>query len=175
MSEKPAGQDEKSNLDTLAEQLQACTTVTELFKLASSDPFRAGASTLNEGDTKTLRGVYHAQQQQLDGQIKMAEIDGQTVNIVSVEWWSSDLGEGVTFKLHTDREPERTYKVRTSSAAVLRFAQRLRETPTEKEPVRALFQLVAVSDPKRAKEGQQRWDVRRLPPAAKPGTGGVPF
>jgi len=169
VAEKP------SNLDTLAQQLDACTTVTDLFKLASSDAFRAGAATLNESEVKTLRGVYHARQQSLDGAIKMDQLDGQTVNVVSIDWWQSDYGDGVTLTVHPEREPDKTYKTRTSSAPVVNFARRLRETPTEKAPVRALFQLVPVSDPERAKLGQKRWNVRRLPPAAQGLEGGVPF
>ena len=165
----------ETNLNVLAAQLDGCATVTDLFKLASSDAFRAGALNLTESDHKSLRGVYQARYQALDGAIKMEQLNGQTVNVVGIDWWQSDYGDGVTFHVHPEREPDKLYKARTSSAPCVNFAQRLRETPTEKEPVRALFQLVPVSDPQRAALGQMRWNIRRLPPLAARSEGGVPF
>ena len=170
-----AGESSESNLSVLAKQLEGCKSVTDLFKLASSDDFKSAAQALNPGDVKQLRAVYHARQQELDGQVKMADLDGQTVNIVGIEWWQSDYGDGVTLKFRTESEPDKLYKTRTSSAPVVTFTTRIREVPSEAEPVRAFFQQVPVSDAKRAAEGQKKWTVRRLPPVVKNMTGGAPF
>ena len=169
------GQPPTNTFESMKADLLACKTITDLFKLASSDEFKARVSSLDATGVKQLRAVYHDQQAQLDGQVKMDDLDGQTINIVGLEWWQSDYGDGVTIHFHTEREPEKKYKTRTSSAPVVTFSTRIREVPTEKEPVRAFFQKVPVSDAKRAAEGQKKWQVRRLPPLAKGMEGGAPF
>lgn len=161
----------------LSEQLNACGTVTDLFRLASSDQFKADAARLTPEDLKSLRGVYHAKQTDLDGKVKLETFDGQIVQIVGVDWWHSDQYDldGVSLHIRPEREPTRKYKALTSSAPVVTFINRLREIPTDKAPVRVLLALAPVTDPERAAKGQKRWTVKRLPMPTDTASDGSPF
>ena len=164
-----------SLLDLLSSSLTACTNMADLFKLASSDGFKEDAASLSPADVVTLRGVYNARKELLDNQVQIATLDGVIINIVGVDWWNSDYGAGVTFTFHPESDPGKTLRTRTSARSIVRFSTRWRENPTEQNPVRAVFELVPVSDPERAKLGQKVWNAHRLPPVTRSSDGGVPF
>lgn len=161
--------------------LKASATVTDLFKLAASEDFKLSVSALKPDEQKVLRATYKEVQTALDGKVRLDTYDGQVVLIVGADWWHSDQydADGVTLHIRAEREPDKLVKVLTSSAPVVRFAKRfanqLREVPSEAHPVRAFVQLVPVRDPARAKLGHKIWSIKSLPPARQASEGGVPF
>lgn len=162
----------------LATQLREQANITELFKVARTDEFVTEASKLPLEDLKRLRDLYNARRAELDGKVRLDTFNGQVVNIVAIEWWHSEGydNDGVSLTMRPEREPDKTYRSLTSSLPIVQFARRLNPQPSEQDPVRAIFELVPVTDRKRASEGHKKWSVRRLPPVVKnTHDGGMPF
>jgi hypothetical protein len=155
----------KPALASLVEHLKACETVTDLFKLANSDAFKSQAHALAADDLKTLRDEYRTMQTTLDGKVKLAAFDGQTLRIVNVEWWHSETwdNEGVTLHFRPESDPTHKYKALTSSVVIVRFCGKLADVPTEDAPIRVQIRLVPVRDPARAAKGQTIFSIKRLP------------
>lgn len=168
----PAG-----TLDVLRGLLNDQGTVTDLYRLAASDDFKRNAGNLSATDLKTLRATYHERMQALDGKVKLEMFDGQVLHIVSVDWWHSDTfdNDGVTLHFRPESDLSKRYKGLTSSAPIVRFANMLKDVPTEHSPVRVLIALEPVRDADRAKQGQKRWTIKRLPMPNEQDTGGSPF
>ena len=168
----------KPTLANLQAALKATSTITDLFKLANDDTFKASVATLPPDSVKALRAVYHDHRTFVDGKVKLESFDGQVVNIVGIDWWHSDQydADGVSLHIRSEREPEKKVKALTSSAPVVTFANRLRDVPTEAKPLRVMLSLVPVRDPERAARGQKIWSVKQMPPAREMGSdGNVPF
>lgn len=162
--------------DGLVADLNACDNVSELFKLANSEEFRNDISLLGDSEQAKLREVYVARNALLDNRVKLEEFDGQTVMLVDVEsLGNTDYGE--TVKLHIKPEnSEVVYKAISSSAAIVRFTQRLKPLPTPQAPYRIHLAKVPVSNPVDAAKGFRRWTVKMLPYNTNaPRTTGAPF
>ena len=166
--------------ETLKGQLRACKTVTDLFKLANSDDFKASAAKLNPNELRELRAEYRSMQTSLDGKVKLDMFDGQIVHIADIDYWKTDrfvdeargqTGDGVTLTIYPENDPDKRYRALTSSAIIVRFAANVDVPPTRENPIRALLTLVPVKDPERAAKGQKMWKIKRLAPAHKPGDG----
>jgi hypothetical protein len=165
------------NLDTLTRALTSQTTMTELFKLANDDDFKAAVATLSDANVKALRASYNDMRTRLDGKVKLETYDGQVVNLVGIDWWHSDSydNDGVSLHLRSEREPDKKVKCMTSSAPVVTFCNRLRDLPSEQKPLRIVMSLVPVRDPERAAKGQKIWQVKQMPPARGQTDSNVPF
>lgn len=161
----------------LATQLRECSTVTDLFRLASSDEFKRDAGGLDANELKRLRDLYNDTRTNLDGKVKLDTFDGQVVNVINIEWWHSDGydADGVTLTIRPEREPDKKYRALTSSMPVVQFANSLKEVPTEKAPVRVMLQLVPVTDRERAAKGHKKWQIKRLPNVQSRNDQGTPF
>lgn len=161
--------------DGLVADLNACATVTELFKLSQMPEFQNDISLLGDADKAKLREVYIARQTLLDNRVKLEEFDGQTVLLVDVEsLGTTDYGE--TVKLSIQREDSTVvYKAISSSAAIVRFAQRLKPLPTVSTPYLIHLEKVPVSNPVDAAKGFKRWTVKLLPRNPNTRSGGAPF
>lgn len=170
---------------TMAKLLTDCSDTGDLFKLASSDDFRAASTTLQPAELKQLRELYRSRKDDLDGKTRLNEFDGQIINITDVQFWHTDKfldknpsGNGVTLSYYPENEPERKCRSMTSSSIVYRFATSICSPmpPTRSEPARAHIELVPVKDAKRAAEGQKQWQFRLLPTLARDnGLEGSPF
>src|SRR5215471_1557660 len=149
----------------LAQALREQTNVSDLFKLAGSDDFKLDAQKLTPPEIKELRSLYHTLQTQLDGKVKLEMFDGQVLLITDIQWWHSDDwdNDGVTIRFHPERDAEKTYKSLTSSARIVGFCGKLRDVPSEQDPVRVVVNLQPVRDKERAAQGQKQWDIRQLP------------
>jgi hypothetical protein len=161
---------DSAEYNDLADKLAACATVTELFKLASSDAWHEAVRRLDPDALDALRGVYKQRQTTLDGKVRLAEFDGQTLRLVGVDWWHSDQfdqgpteGEGVTLIFRPETDLNKRYKAVTSAVTIVRFCNRLPDVPTEDHPLRVQVKQVPVSDPDRAAKGQRMWTIKRLP------------
>lgn len=168
----------KPTLANLSGALRATSTITDLFKLANDDEFKASVARLPSEEVKQLRTVYNEHRTDVDGKVKLESFDGQVVNIVGIDWWHSDAydNDGVSLHIRTEREPDKKVKALTSSAPVVTFANRLRDVPSEAKPLRVMLTLVPVRDPERAARGQKIWQVKQMPPAREHGAdGNVPF
>jgi hypothetical protein len=160
--------------DGLIADLRACDTIAELFKLGSSAEFQNDVSLLGDAEQNKLRAFYIERQSVLDNRVKLDEFDGQTVLLVGVEAWTSEYGDGVT--LHITREmSDKTFKALSSSAAIVRFCQRLNPLPTEKSPYRVHLAKVPVSNPVDAAKGFKRWTIKMLPMSRDARSTGAPF
>lgn len=169
---------EKPSLANLSDALRACSNITDLFKLANDDTFKAAVATLKPDDVKTLRATYNDQRVTVDGKVKLEQFEGQVINVVGVSWWHSDAydNDGVSLEIRTEREPDKKYKALTSSAPIVTFCNRLRDLPSAQKPLRIMLTKVPVRDPERAARGQQMWSVKQMPPAREHGAdGNVPF
>lgn len=168
---------EKSLYNKLADEVGAQETVTDLFKLANSDGFKAQATQLSPDDLKALRQLYRERMKDLDGKVRLQDFVGQTLNLTDVEFWHSDTwnNDGVTLRFHLD-DSSRAYKALTSSASVVRFASGLDPLPSKDNPVRVLLDARPVSDEKRAAQGQKVFRIKRLAaPTRATGEDGAPF
>lgn len=158
--------------------LRESSNMTDLFKLANDDEFKAAVATLSDSDKKSLRTTYGELRERLDGKVKLEQFDGQVVNLVGIDWWHSEAydNDGVSLHIRTEREPEKLYKALTSSAAVVTFCNRLRDLPSDRKPLRIVLSKVPVRDPARAALGQMQWSIKQMPPArGQSADGGVPF
>lgn len=161
MSEK-----QKTMLQALIDALNACTTVTDLFKVASDDGFFTASHALPPEELAQLRDVYRARQTELDGKVKLETLAGQVLHLVNVDWWHSDAydNDGVTLTVRPERNIEQKYKAMTSSAPIVRFCQRFaNEPPTEKNYVRIIATLSPHRDPDKARQGYRIWSIKQLP------------
>lgn len=163
-----------SDLPGLTDHLKSQSTVSDLFRLASSDAFKEAVYALPPADQDTLRQTYRECQISLDGKVKLDEYDDQILRVIEVFYWQTDRfldknpsGEGVTIAYHPESDLKLRRKSLTSSAPVVRFFNNLREQPSEEAPIRVHVKLVPVRDPKRAAEGQRIWSIRRLPMAGQ--------
>lgn len=175
---KPAAWLTNPTLANLSVALRGTSTITDLFKLANDDEFKASVARLAPEDVKTLRATYNDHRTNVDGKVKLESFDGQVVNIVGIDWWHSDAydNDGVSLHIRTEREPDKKVKALTSSAPVVTFANRLRDVPSEAKPLRVMLTLVPVRDAERAARGQKIWQIKQMPPAREHGTdGNVPF
>jgi hypothetical protein len=165
-------------LENMSVALRDSANITDLFKTANDDEFKAAVATLKQDDVKALRAVYNEARTRLDGKVRLDTFDGQVINLVGIDWWHSDAQDkdGVTLHIRSERKPDELYKCLTSSAPVVTFANRLRDLPSEAKPLRVVLTLIPVRDPKRAAEGQKIWQVKQMPPArGHDADGSVPF
>jgi len=178
MAEKPSTANPTA-YQALVNDLRASATVTDLFKLASSDLFRAAAAALPPEEVKALREEYRSCQTALDGKVKLEQFDGQVLNLTGVEWWHSETfdNDGVTLRFWPEHDSAHSFKALTSSAPIVRFCNRFGAEgalPTPQKPARVIVQLQPVKDAERARQGQKIWTIKALPtPTATPG--GSPF
>lgn len=159
--------------DGLIADLRACTTVTDLFKLANSTEFQYDVSLLGDADRNRLRAFYVERQSVLDNRAKLDEFDNQTVLLVDVEAWNSEYGDGVTLHI-TPENSDKVFKALSSSAAIVRFCQRLNPLPTKQHPYRIHLAKVPVSNPTDAAKGFKRWTIKMLP-TSDTRSSGAPF
>jgi hypothetical protein len=170
--------------EQLVAQLRSQTNTTDLFRLATSDDFKGEAASLPPADLKGLRDVYNGLRTEMDGKVRLDTFDGQIVYIVGIDYWHSensfgrqtDGTNGVTLHIRPENS-EKEYRALTSSAPVLQFCETIGRgrPPTTDEPVRVMLNLVPVTDAKRAREGQKKWQIKRLPMPQERNTDGAPF
>lgn len=172
--------------DAMAKLLGDCNDTSDLFKLASSDDFRAASTTLPPAELAKLRALYVARKNDLDGKTKLDNFDGQVIVIQDIRFWHTDKtfgnpdfdGNGVTLTFIAETDPTHVHRSVTSSKLVYRFATDACNPlpPSPASPVRVHIQLVPVRDAKRAAEGQKQWQFRLLPTATRDnGADGSPF
>lgn len=176
VAEKPA---EPNLYDTLVGELRQQANITDLFRTASSEDFKVMSARLDTTDLKRLRDEYNSLRTALDGKVRLDTFDGIVVNVVGLEWWHSDGfdADGVTMHLRTETEPDKRYKVLTSSAPVVQFANSFKADalPSDQHPARVIFALVPVNDRARAAIGHKKWSVKRLSTPQTRTTDGTPF
>lgn len=160
--------------DELTAILRGCTSVSELYRVTQDPDFIDEVAQLPDATRERLRRVYVERQAILDNKVKLEEFDGKTAMLVGVEGWTSDYGTGVTLHLIPENS-ERIYKALSSSAAIVRFAQRLNPLPTEQHPYRVSLALVPVSNPDNAAKGHKRWTIKMLPLSDTARSSGAPF
>lgn len=162
---------------TLAATLGSAQTITELFKTANGDDFKAATRELHPDDLASLRTIYRERQKELDGKVRLQDYVGENLNITDIEFWHSATwdNDGVTLRFHLDNSMQQ-YKALTSSSPIVRFATNLDTVPTPENPVRILLSARPVSDEKRAAAGQKIFTVKRLPDGKRTdGSEGAPF
>lgn len=182
VTEQPTPRRTDGTYDTLVGQLRASENITDLFKLATSDDFKNAAAALSPDALKRLRDEYNTIRTQMDGKVRLDTFEGQIVYLVGLDWWHSDKSfgrdtdgtDGITFHIKPENS-DRVYRALTSAAALVSWANNLREPPTEKEPMRVQFSKVPVSDPKRRAEGQTKWQIKRLNMPHQRNIEGAPF
>jgi hypothetical protein len=104
------------------------------------------------------------------------------VYLVGIDWWHTDQSfgkntdgtDGVTLHIKPENS-EKLYRALTSSAPIVAFCQTLRTPPSDKEPLRVMLNKVPVADPRRAREGQTKWQIKRLNMPGQRNIDGAPF
>lgn len=161
----------------LAHAVGTQETVTDLFRMANSDEFKAATRSLSDADLKALRQIYRERMRELDGKIKLSDYVGQVLNVTDVDFWHSQQwgNDGVTIRFHLDNSSQ-MFKGLTSSAPVVRFFNDLDEMPTNAVPMRILLDQRPVRDAERAAAGQKVFTIKRMPtPTRGDGSDGAPF
>lgn len=119
MKTKPADAEGNANLVTaMLAEMNACTTVGELLTLAQSGGFGEVYALATPDDQQALRDNFDARRIVLSGRVKLAEIKGERVTVISTDIIPTVHGEAVSMK--GTRANGAPFSLMTSGVAILR-------------------------------------------------------